>query len=159
MRYSRIAGRLRYQSIYECSDCGNGRVGDSESLEVDVSSADELRDALAREPQRSGAMPLGWARDSDGFHCGCSYAHAGLLVQHWYRTGRVPLSKTGEDPCRVVQEIVDENLGNAYSNGGLADTPEAEAGSLTSYSADFDHLEQHRPLVRYVRDWQRRNPR
>lgn len=69
-----------------------------------------------------------------------------------------PIEITTENAAEV-QALVNENLGNGIDNH-YSDLNTWSANEialdLVAYSSDFDHLEDHKVLIPFIKVWQRR---
>lgn len=59
--FTRIVGELKFLQVYRCSICGFGQTGETERLEIDVSSPIEVARALENVRPSGYYMPVGWS--------------------------------------------------------------------------------------------------
>jgi len=67
---NKMHAKIKFNSVYVCSDCSREAVGDTAEVEYLGRSTRDLKHFIDQQRPRSAEMPVGWSYDG-AFHCGC----------------------------------------------------------------------------------------
>lgn len=72
-KINKIKAHIKFNTVYVCTKCNKGAIGDTVRVEFSGSSTTEMKEAVDNIEQSSHHMPNGWARLVNWeFNCGCA---------------------------------------------------------------------------------------